>query len=308
MVQLHRIRMNILQLDLNLLKILYVMLSTGSTSLTAKKLGLSASAVSHALTRLRDSLNDPLFRRVGNQQVPTLFAEKLKEKLVPLFASLNEELFGGASPDARLFRVVLPPALNVLLTPELARKGHEAEAVIECLTFERREWRDELIEEKIDLLIAVGDYQKQSSVLHYERVGSTRLVVAYGPLLRDKMGGRTALDFHELEDFEHFYCHPWPQSANELDRQLFRSGLSRQLSFICGDYSQLVPALRNAPLLAVVPAPWVENLTDRKEINVLPLRGFQAEGSVFLQYRTSSPDWKKRIISGLRKVLATHYS
>ena len=149
MVQLHRIRMNILQLDLNLLKILYVMLSTGSTSLTAKKLGLSASAVSHALTRLRDSLNDPLFRRVGNQQVPTLFAEKLKEKLVPLFASLNEELFGGASPDARIFRVVLPPALNVLLTPELARKGHEAEAVIECLTFERREWRDELIEKKL---------------------------------------------------------------------------------------------------------------------------------------------------------------
>ncbi|EFW6054846.1 LysR family transcriptional regulator, partial [Salmonella enterica] len=59
--------MNLLQMDMNLLKVLYVLLETGSTGKTAQKLALSPSAVSHALMRLRDALHDPLFRREGNR-------------------------------------------------------------------------------------------------------------------------------------------------------------------------------------------------------------------------------------------------
>lgn len=300
--------MNILQFDLNLLKILHVMLMTGSTSLTAQKLGISASAVSHALTRLREALQDPLFRREGNQQVPTPFARNIQDKLAPLFVSLNEELFGSETGEDRRFRLVLPPALNVLLTPELAHRGHQAKAVIECHAFERREWREELIAKKIDLLIAVGDHQKGSSALHYERIGSARLVVAYGAPLRQQFRDKTSVEFSELDQFEHFYCHPWPQAANELDRQLARAGLSRHLSFVCQDYSQLAPALRRAPLLAVVPAPWVAALVDREGIYTLPLNGFQAEGNVFFQYRTSTTPWKRQIINALKKALGGYYS
>ena len=299
--------MNILQLDLNLLKVLYVMLTTGSTSLTAKKLGLSASAVSHALNRLRESLDDPLFRREGNQQVPTLFALSLKEKLVPLFVSLNEELFSEEAHDQRRFRVALPPALNVLLTPELARRGQSADAVIECVPFERRAWRDELVEGKVDLVIAVGDHQQQLSALHYERVGSTRLIVAYGPPLLKRMKGRESIDFSALQDFNHFYCHPWSQAINELDRQQAREGVARHLAFICQDYSQLAPALRSAPLLAVIPTPWFATLVDKAQISTLPLVGFQAQGNLFLQYRKSTVAWKQTIITGLKQVLSRYY-
>lgn len=48
--------MNLLQMDMNLLKVLYVLLETSSTGKTAQKLALSPSAVSHALMRLRDAL------------------------------------------------------------------------------------------------------------------------------------------------------------------------------------------------------------------------------------------------------------
>ena len=299
--------MNILQLDMNLLKVLYVMLTTGSTSRTARKLDLSPSAVSHALSRLRESLGDPLFRREGNLQVPTAFALGIKERLVPLFISLNEELFGEEHAEERHFRVVLPPALNVLLTPELAQKGHQTGAVIECLPFERRAWRDELLEGKIDLLIAIGDHQKRVSALHYERIGSTRLIALYGPPLQERLCGRQALSFDELGQFNHFYCHPWPQPANELDRQQARSELERRLTFICSDYSQLAPALRNAPMMAIVPTPWFETLEDKQRLTALPLLGERAEGSLFLQYRTSTVEWKRRTIAALRLALAKHY-
>lgn len=48
--------MNILQMDMNLLKVLYLLTSTGSSQKTADKLGISTSAVSHALARLREVL------------------------------------------------------------------------------------------------------------------------------------------------------------------------------------------------------------------------------------------------------------
>lgn len=299
--------MNILQLDMNLLKVLYVMLTTGSTSRTAQKLALSPSAVSHALARLRESLGDPLFRREGNSQVPTPFALAIKDRLIPLFISLNEELFGEENGEKRRFRVVLPPALNVLLTPELARKGHQAGAIIECQPFERRAWRDELLEGKIDLLVAIGDHQKSVSALHYERVGSTRLIAVYGPPLHGKLKGRTALTFEELGQFSHFYCHPWPQASNELDRQQARAGLARRLAFTCSDYGQLAPALRSAPLMTIVPAPWFETLSDKQHLSTLPLSGDKAEGSLFLQYRTSTVEWKRRLIAALKQALTAHY-
>ncbi|MGO2435414.1 MAG: LysR family transcriptional regulator, partial [Serratia proteamaculans] len=66
--------MNILQMDMNLLKVLYLLTCTGSSQKTADKLGISTSAVSHALARLREVLDEPLFRREGHRQVPTLFA------------------------------------------------------------------------------------------------------------------------------------------------------------------------------------------------------------------------------------------
>lgn len=130
--------MNLLQMDMNLLKVLYVLLETSFTGKTAQKLALSPSAVSHALMRLRDALNDPLFRREGNRQIATPYAQALRDKLAPVFVSLNEELFGDKENGSRCFRVVLPPALNALLTPVLAEKGHLHQAVIECLPFARR--------------------------------------------------------------------------------------------------------------------------------------------------------------------------
>lgn len=101
--------MNILQMDMNLLKVLYLLMVTGSSRKTAERLGISTSAVSHALARLREVLDDPLFRREGHRQVPTLFALSLKDKLAPLFSSLDSEMFGQQPQAPRRFTLVAPP-------------------------------------------------------------------------------------------------------------------------------------------------------------------------------------------------------
>lgn len=63
--------------DLDLLFVLERVLSRQSVSLAANDLGLSQSATSRALQRLRDALGDPILVRAGAGMVPTERAQEL---------------------------------------------------------------------------------------------------------------------------------------------------------------------------------------------------------------------------------------
>lgn len=67
--------------DLNLLVTLDVVLSEGSVTRAARRLGLSPSAMSRALARLRDVTGDPLLVRAGRGLVPTPRALELRDRV-----------------------------------------------------------------------------------------------------------------------------------------------------------------------------------------------------------------------------------
>jgi len=66
--------------DLNLLIALDALLADASVAGAARKLGLSASAMSRTLTRLREATGDPLLVRAGRRMVLTPGAEALRER------------------------------------------------------------------------------------------------------------------------------------------------------------------------------------------------------------------------------------
>lgn len=68
-------------LDLNLLVTLDVLLDEGSVVGAAKRLKLSASAMSRALARLREATGDPLLVRAGRGLVPTPRALELRGRV-----------------------------------------------------------------------------------------------------------------------------------------------------------------------------------------------------------------------------------
>jgi len=65
--------------DLNLLIALDRLLTVASVAGAARRLGLSASAMSRTLARLREATGDPLLVRAGRQMVLTPHAEALRE-------------------------------------------------------------------------------------------------------------------------------------------------------------------------------------------------------------------------------------
>ncbi|MEW7313405.1 LysR family transcriptional regulator [Buttiauxella gaviniae] len=66
--------------DLNLLIALDVLLAEGSVAGAARRLGLSASAMSRTLSRLRATVGDPLLVRAGRNMVLTPYAEEIRER------------------------------------------------------------------------------------------------------------------------------------------------------------------------------------------------------------------------------------
>lgn len=67
--------------DLNLLAALDVLLAEGSVTGAARRLGLSSSAMSRTLARLRSATGDPLLVRAGRGLVPTPRAAELRDRV-----------------------------------------------------------------------------------------------------------------------------------------------------------------------------------------------------------------------------------
>jgi DNA-binding transcriptional LysR family regulator len=68
-------------IDLNLLTSLDALLAEGTVVGAARRLGLSASAMSRTLARLRAATGDPLLVRAGRGMVPTPHATELRERV-----------------------------------------------------------------------------------------------------------------------------------------------------------------------------------------------------------------------------------
>src|SRR5262245_10104584 len=97
--------------DLNLLRILCVLIEERSATKAGARLGLTQSAVSHALARLRATFDDPLLVRGANGMQPTQRAlelaggvqaglSQIEHALAPRFDSESTErtftLIGGS--------------------------------------------------------------------------------------------------------------------------------------------------------------------------------------------------------------------
>lgn len=84
--------MSINKLDLNLLKVLDALLKDRSVSRAAERVNLSQPALSHALNRLRDQLNDPLMVRGSHGMEPTPYAESLIEPLSAIINTIERDI------------------------------------------------------------------------------------------------------------------------------------------------------------------------------------------------------------------------
>lgn len=119
-------KMNDTGLDLNLLRVFLAIWDLRSLTAAGDRLGLTQPAVSHALRRLRERLNDPLFVRASNLMLPTEAAVRLHEPLDRAFSIINQAIQEHVAFDPvatqRVFRVAMSDMSEVYYLPPLLAK------------------------------------------------------------------------------------------------------------------------------------------------------------------------------------------
>lgn len=115
---------NLRNVDLNLLVVLEVLLTTCSVTRTAKEIGLSQPAVSRALSRLRQVFDDPLLIRSGHSMVPTPLAIGLVREVGSILDK-TRNLFATRRFDPKLtsneFRIYAPDATTVTVLSKILK-------------------------------------------------------------------------------------------------------------------------------------------------------------------------------------------
>ena len=118
--------MNVLDLDLNLLRVFDSIAREHSVTVAAARLGLTQPAVSNALARLRRELGDPLFVRTSQGMQPTPLAAALAEPVQRALTLIDAALAGGPVFDpatsTRSFRFYMSDIGEIFFLPPLVER------------------------------------------------------------------------------------------------------------------------------------------------------------------------------------------
>lgn len=122
--------MHLREVDANLLVILDALLTDASVTRAAERLGRSASAVSHALAKLREIFSDELFVRAGQRLVPTAKAQELAPTVHVIVAGMESLLRQDKPFDPTLaqrdFFIAASEAGEMMLVQPLRKRLAEA--------------------------------------------------------------------------------------------------------------------------------------------------------------------------------------
>ena len=146
------------RIDINLYPLFITIYEQQSISKAAEHLHISQSAVSHALQKLRDHLQDELFIRANRKMNPTPFAEqiypKIKEALINLQnISINRKKF--EMTEIKSLRIAIHDEIEPLVFPKLVKhfKSLNIDIQFQSSKLDRKTIVTDLASQQIDFAI-----------------------------------------------------------------------------------------------------------------------------------------------------------
>jgi DNA-binding transcriptional LysR family regulator len=180
------------RVDLNLFVIFDAIFTEGGVTPASRRLNLSQPAISHALTRLREMFDDPLFVRRGQAMVPTQRARQMIESVRAALQRLETTFAPNGAFDpstlATTFVLGLPEPFEATAMPIfLARIAQLAPAVdVVMVKVDRGQMKSELATGSVDAVVDIwrpvsGDLRSAALTVRRFAVVARRGHPAVGP-------------------------------------------------------------------------------------------------------------------------------
>lgn len=237
-------------LDGRLLRVLVAVVDTGSITGAAQQLGVTQSAVSHLLDRLRGITGDPLFVKSGRGVVATARAEALARRARELLRDLEGFAHWEGFEPSR-WRATLTVGANDfqrdLLLPALAARLRAQAPGVALRVVPSAVPRLETLRDDICQLVISPRPPDGADIVH-KRLFEDRYRVFYDPAVRSAPPSRG-----EYLAAEHATVVYEPRRSLELDRWLLERGVQRRFAVMVPGFSALEPFVLGTPLLATAP-------------------------------------------------------
>lgn len=260
--------MNLRTIDLNLLVLFDALISERSITTAARKVGISPSAMSHALSRLRQTFNDELLERTGHGMVPTQRALDLwpavNGALQQVERAVEQQLEFDPMTAERSFTLRVSDYHTQCVVPRLCirirAEAPHVTIVVRELT-EDRPGTDNPGD--IQLRVCAGDWGPQ---YRQRRLWRSPFVVAMRL-------GHPAADHEMTLDLYLSLSHVAVSSvgAHLVDAWLAQRRLSRRIALTLPNLAGLVAIVQNSDLCAVLPESWVRLYADPDSLATAPL-------------------------------------
>jgi DNA-binding transcriptional LysR family regulator len=277
---------HISNLDLNLLRVFDALLQEESVSRAGVRLGLSQSAVSHALGRLRQALGDELFRRGPAGMQPTARALEIgpavHAALAQIQAALAPQKFDPAAAERR-FTLIASPYVSAVLVPELiARLRERAPRAGLRVTSFGWDAIENLEIGRADA--AVGAFDDVSDPFDYRPLFTeTRVWVFRSGHALARPGATFTVE--ALAELEHVAIdYPRPEVTPEdrrprrrstlgdygdFDQELMRRGLVRRIGVVVPDSYTALAVVARSDMAALVPRRLAERAVQKGSLQLL---------------------------------------
>ena len=245
--------MNIHNFDLNLLRVLDALLREQNVSRAAERLALSQPAVSNALSRLRDLLDDPLLVRIGRRMQPTPRALALEGPIRAALQQIEQTLNAGEAFDPRQSRpqsrlagtdygeLLRIPRLLGLLSEQAPGIRIDIAHLSPSLPVEA------LDKGELDLVLGRFDEIPARFARQHWRSETLQVAVRKG---HPQLAGY--LDLDNFLRLRHLWVHGG-QTRGMVDQWLGEQGLSREIRYTTPNYLQAAHIVAGSELAAVLP-------------------------------------------------------
>lgn len=237
-------------LDVRLLQLLVAVVEAGSITGAAMALGVTQSAVSHQLDKLRAITGDALFVKSGRGIVATARAGELAIRARELLHQLQGFAHAGAFDPAH-WQTTLTVAANdfqrdVLLPPLVARLRDAAPGVSLRVVPSAIPSLEMLRDGACDL--AISPRPPEGTDILQKRLFEDDYRVFYDPAVR--AAPSSLADYLAADHMTVVYE---PRRALDLDRSLAERGVRRRFAVMVPGFAGMPAFLRGSALLAAAP-------------------------------------------------------
>jgi DNA-binding transcriptional LysR family regulator len=241
-------------LDLNLLPVLEALLREGSVARAADGLGLTPSALSHALRRLREHFGDPLFVRTTGRMLPTPKAVALAPMVQKMMEEVRAHLVAGAGFDpgrsSRVFRLSMTDMAQAYFMPRLVRRCRVLAPGCRLIVVPvpPRDVAGAL--ERGDVDLVMGTARLTAEGLYQQQVLRQSLVCIVD---REAAGFEHGMTVEAYLSAPHVGISPFGWDTDLFEWALADSGLQRHFCVVSNSYLAVPAMIEGTDLVATVP-------------------------------------------------------